>query len=71
MAWDEYWKLILLGVVVSILPSITFAESISSVVDVDSLNRASFPKDFIFGTASAAYQNSRSNYVEFVTYANL
>ncbi|RDX90147.1 hypothetical protein CR513_28019, partial [Mucuna pruriens] len=56
MAWDEYWKLILLGVVVSILPSITFAESISSVVDVDSLNRASFPKDFIFGTASAAYQ---------------
>ncbi|QCE09134.1 cyanogenic beta-glucosidase-like [Vigna unguiculata] len=37
------------------LPSITFALR-TSVVDVSSLNRTSFPTGFVFGTASASYQ---------------
>ncbi|KAL9322951.1 hypothetical protein ACSQ67_011004 [Phaseolus vulgaris] len=36
--------------------SISVAQQQSSVVEVLSLNRNSFPKDFVFGTASAAYQ---------------
>ncbi|XP_068501274.1 beta-glucosidase 12-like [Phaseolus vulgaris] len=36
--------------------SISVAQQQSSVVEVLSLNRNSFPKGFVFGTASAAYQ---------------
>ncbi|ESW22408.1 hypothetical protein PHAVU_005G151500 [Phaseolus vulgaris] len=36
--------------------SISFAQQQSSVVEVVSLNRSSFPTGFVFGTASAAYQ---------------
>ncbi|KAL2332203.1 hypothetical protein Fmac_019784 [Flemingia macrophylla] len=41
---------------VSTLPSITCSGPLASIVDVDSLNRSSFPRDFVFGTAAAAYQ---------------
>jgi len=34
----------------------SFAQQQSSVVEVLSLNRSSFPTGFVFGTASAAYQ---------------
>nr|ACD65510.1 beta-glucosidase D2 [Lotus japonicus] len=46
----------LLSLLVCTLPSITFAEDVSPIADVVSLNRSSFPKGFIFGTASSAYQ---------------
>ncbi|XP_057453250.1 beta-glucosidase 12-like [Lotus japonicus] len=46
----------LLSVLVCALPSVTFAETVSPILDVASLNRSSFPKGFAFGTASAAYQ---------------
>ncbi|BAT91787.1 hypothetical protein VIGAN_07041300 [Vigna angularis var. angularis] len=37
------------------LPSTTFALR-STVIDISSLNRSSFPTSFVFGTASASYQ---------------
>jgi len=43
-------------VAVSILPPINAEEYPASVVQALSLNRRSFPPDFVFGTASAAYQ---------------
>lgn len=46
----------LLSVLVCALPSVTFAETVSPILDVASLNRSSFPKGLAFGTASAAYQ---------------
>ncbi|KAK7261589.1 hypothetical protein RIF29_27903 [Crotalaria pallida] len=48
--------LLILFVLVTTSSSVTFAEVVSPILDVASLNRSSFPTGFIFGTASAAYQ---------------
>ncbi|KAL5082607.1 hypothetical protein RYX36_011028, partial [Vicia faba] len=32
------------------------SEAVSPILDVSSLNRTSFPKGFLFGTASSSYQ---------------
>ncbi|XP_020223607.1 beta-glucosidase 12-like [Cajanus cajan] len=57
MACNEFFLFIFFFfALVSKLPSITCSGPLASIVDVDSLNRTSFPRDFIFGTASAAYQ---------------
>ncbi|KOM24667.1 hypothetical protein LR48_Vigan2409s000100 [Vigna angularis] len=54
MACNEF---IVLGTVgVSPLPAIKAEEYPASVVEALSLNRTSFPEGFVFGTASAAYQ---------------
>ncbi|KAL2968468.1 hypothetical protein AAZX31_15G030600 [Glycine max] len=51
-----YKAFFLLGLFLSTLASVTFAEAVAAILDVSSLNRSSFPQGFIFGTASAAYQ---------------
>ncbi|CAL0322111.1 unnamed protein product [Lupinus luteus] len=49
--------LVALFALVTISASVSFAEEVvSPILDVSSLNRSSFPKGFVFGTASAAYQ---------------
>jgi len=45
---------------ITTIQSISFAQQHSSVVEVLSLNRSSFPTGFVFGTASAAYQVNAS-----------
>ncbi|XP_057452715.1 cyanogenic beta-glucosidase-like [Lotus japonicus] len=52
--------LLLLGLffnLASTLPSVTFATSAAPTLDDASLRRSNFPKGFIFGTASLAYQH--------------
>ncbi|XLT30510.1 hypothetical protein HN873_061802, partial [Arachis hypogaea] len=39
-----------------IITSSSSASPVSPILDVSSLNRTSFPKPFIFGTASSSYQ---------------
>ncbi|WVZ00002.1 hypothetical protein V8G54_026071 [Vigna mungo] len=48
--------ILLLFFALTIISPIAFAQQQSSVVDVLSLNRSSFPTGFVFGTASSAYQ---------------
>ncbi|KAG4945187.1 hypothetical protein JHK87_041194 [Glycine soja] len=62
-----YKAFFLLGLFLSTLASVTFAEAVAAILDVSSLNRSSFPQGFIFGTASAAYQED----VQIMKYMNL
>ncbi|KAK7261594.1 hypothetical protein RIF29_27908 [Crotalaria pallida] len=49
--------LILCLLFVATCASVTFSEeAVAPILDVSSLNRSSFPKGFIFGTSSSAYQ---------------
>ncbi|KAK7335824.1 hypothetical protein VNO80_27894 [Phaseolus coccineus] len=48
--------LLLFLALVNTFSSISVAQHPASVIDVLPLNRSSFPKNFVFGTASASYQ---------------
>ena len=51
--------LVLLGLLTNI---IAVSSSHDSAYDTASLNRTSFPEGFIFGTAAAAYQVTKSQF---------
>ncbi|KAI4324290.1 hypothetical protein L6164_023841 [Bauhinia variegata] len=53
MALNSFVFLLLLSL---LAPASSASDSTSPILDVSSLNRSSFPKGFIFGTASSAYQ---------------
>ncbi|KAE9585966.1 hypothetical protein Lal_00010043 [Lupinus albus] len=56
MAFKVFLKLVGLFALVT-TTSVTFAEEVvAPILHVASLNRSTFPKGFVFGTASAAYQ---------------
>nr|AFK49164.1 unknown [Medicago truncatula] len=42
--------------ILTLFITLSFAEVVSPILDVSSLNRTSFPTGFIFGTASSSYQ---------------
>jgi hypothetical protein len=50
MAFNDYLYFLLTLIVMAA------AVTPTTLVDTSSLNRNSFPKDFIFGTASSSYQ---------------
>ncbi|XP_019457141.1 PREDICTED: cyanogenic beta-glucosidase-like [Lupinus angustifolius] len=55
MAFTTFFLLSLFAFATTI-PLVTFTEAVSSILDVSSLNRTSFPPGFIFGSAASAYQ---------------
>ncbi|KAG2371247.1 Beta-glucosidase 13 [Vigna angularis] len=55
--------ILLLFFALTTLSPIAFAQQHSSVVEVLSLNRSTFPTGFVFGTASSAYQNTQKGVI--------
>ncbi|GAU49491.1 hypothetical protein TSUD_88580 [Trifolium subterraneum] len=71
MAFNGYLYLLYLGVLTVIISSsvLIMAAAVTNpttLVDRTSLNRSSFPKGFIFGTASSSYQIPNHFKIDFV-----